>query len=50
MPLAYLIRKSIVVQSYGENLSHETPDDEMIARLLHLLADKNKMYNEQSVQ
>ena len=43
-PLAYLIMKTILVQTYGEYPKYETPDDEMIARMLHQLPDKNKLY------
>ena len=42
-PLAYVIKKSITVQTYCEYPLHRTPDDEMIARILHLPLDKNKL-------
>ena len=40
-PLAYIIRKTILVQTYGEYPKYVTPDDEMITRMLHLPPDKN---------
>ena len=39
--LAYVMRKTILVQAYGEY--HVTTDDKMITRMLHLLPDKNKL-------
>ena len=47
-PLAYNIRKIIIVQTYGDYLMYATPDDEMITRMLHLPPDKNKLHNKQS--
>ena len=35
-PLAYVIRKTITVQVYGEYVKYVTLDDKMIARMLHL--------------
>ena len=49
-PLAYLIRKSIIVQVYGEYLKFATPDDKMITRMLHLSQDEKKLHNKQSAQ
>ena len=49
-PLAYVIRKTIKVQTCGDYPSYPTPDNEMIARMLHLPSDKNKIYNEQNLQ
>ena len=46
VPLAYIIRKTMTVQTYGDYPSYATPDDEMIARMLHLPSDKNKVHNE----
>ena len=48
--MAYIIRKTITVQTYGDYPMYATPDDEMIARMLHLPSDKNKVHNEQSAQ
>ena len=47
-PSACHILKTIKVQSYGDYLLYATPDDEMIARMLHLPSDKYKMHNKQS--
>ena len=49
-PLAYIIMKSITVQTYGEYPMYATSDNEMIARMLHLLPDKNKLLHEKDVQ
>ena len=35
-PLEYIIRKTITVQTYGHYSTFATPDNEMIARMLHL--------------
>ena len=48
--LAYIIRMSITVQTYGEYPMYATTDDEMIARMLHLPPDKNKLLPEKDVQ
>ena len=48
-PLAYVIRKTITVQTYGDYLRYATPDNEMIARMLHLPSHKNKLQLESSV-
>ena len=50
VPLAYIIRKSITVQTYGEYPMYATPDNEMIARMLHLPPDKNKLLSEKDAQ
>ena len=49
-PLAYIIRKTIIVQIYDDYTAYTNPDKEMIARMLHQPPDKNKMHNEQSAQ
>ena len=49
-PLAYIIRKSITVQTYGEYPTYANPDNEMITRMLHLRPDKNKLLLEKDVQ
>ena len=49
-PLAYVIRKTITVQIYGDYPMYPFPDDEMIARMLHLPADKNQVTSEQGAQ
>ena len=47
-PIAYVIRMTIIVQTYGDYPNYTISDDNMIARMLHLLPDKNKLHNEQS--
>ena len=48
VPLAYVIRKMVTVQIYDDYHKSATPDDKMIARMLHLLPDKNRLYHVQS--
>ena len=48
--LAYIISKTIIVQTYGEYPMYATPVHEMIARMLHLPPDKNKLLSEKDVQ
>ena len=47
-PLAYIIRKIITVQTNGDYPMYATPDDKMIARMLHLPLNKNKLLLESS--
>ena len=47
-PLAYVVRKTITVQTMGDYSMYATPDNEMIARMLHLPPDKNKLLLESS--
>ena len=49
-PLAYITRKTVIVQIYGDCPKYATPDDVLIARMLHLPQSKNKLHNEQSAQ
>ena len=49
-PLAYVIRKTILVQIYLEYFKYATPDDEMITRMLQLQPDTNKLLQEQDAQ
>ena len=49
-PLTYVMRKTIIVHTYGDYSLYATHDDEMIARMLHLPTNKNTIYNKQSVQ
>ena len=49
-PLAFIIRKTIIVQTYGEYPSYVTPDDKIITRMLHLPPDKNRLHNKKSAQ
>ena len=44
-PLAYIIRKTIIVQTYCNYHKCATPDEEMIARMLHLPLDMKKLHN-----
>ena len=48
--LAYIISKTIIVQIYGNYPKFATPDNEMIARMLHLPPDKNRLHNKKSAQ
>ena len=50
VPLAYTIRKPITVQVYGDYPKYATPYDEMVARMLHITPNKNKLHNKQSAQ
>ena len=49
-PLAYVIRKNIIVRTYGDYLKNTTDDNKSIARMLHLPPNKNRLHNEQSVK
>ena len=40
-PLAYIIKKTKLVQTYGDYCKYATTDDKMIAKMLHLPLDKN---------
>ena len=42
-PLAYIIRKTIIVQTMGDYPTYATPDNKMIATMLYLPPDKNKL-------
>ena len=50
MPLAYIIRKTIVVKTYADYPKYATPDNEMIFRILHLTPDNNRLYDDKSAQ
>ena len=41
-PLAYIIRMTITVLINGDYPTYVTPDNKMIARMLHLPLNKNK--------
>ena len=43
-----MIRNTITAQIYDDFPKHATHDDKMIARMLHLSPDKNKLQDEQS--
>ena len=49
-PFAYIIRKTMVVQTYDDYPKYATPNDEMITRMYCLPPDKNRLHSEQSVQ
>ena len=49
-PLAYIIRKTITVQIMGNYPMYASLDDEMIAMILHLPPDKNKLLSEKDIQ
>ena len=49
-PLAYIIKKTILVQTYGDYPKYATPDNEMIAKILNLPPDKNRLLQEQDTQ
>ena len=49
-PLAYIIRKTIIVHTYGMYPMYATPDDKMITRMLHLPPEKNKLLCEKEAQ
>ena len=46
--MAYVIRKTITVQTNGDYPMHATFDDEFIARMLHLPLNNNKLLLESS--
>ena len=46
--MAYITRKTVNVQTYGDYPSYATTDDKTVTRLLHLLSNNNKVHNEQS--
>ena len=50
VPLAYIIMKSIIVQTDGEYPKYVTPDNQIITIILHLPPDMNRLHNEQSTQ
>ena len=49
-PLAYVIRKTIAVQTYSDYLTYATPDGEMITRMLNLPLEKNMLLHETATQ
>ena len=44
-PLAYIMRKTIIVQTCGDYPTYAAHDDKMIAMMLHLPSDKNKVHS-----
>ena len=49
-PLAYIIRKTIIVQIYHDYPKYANINDEMITMMLHQSPNKNKLHNEQGAQ
>ena len=47
-PLVYIMRKTITIQTFGNQPKHAIPDNKMITRLLYLSPNKNKLHSEQS--
>ena len=50
VPIAYIIRKTIAVQTYGNYQKYANHDDEVIARMLCIPPDKNKLHDKQNAQ
>ena len=48
--MAYIIRKTTLVHTYGEYTKYATPDDEMVATMLYLPPDNSKLLQEQDAQ
>ena len=48
--LAHVIKKTILVLTYGDYPKYVVPDNEMIIRMLHLPPDKNKIFLDSDVQ
>ena len=48
VPLVCIIRKTITVQTYGDYSNYATLNDKIIASMLHLPPDKDKLHNEKS--
>ena len=49
-PLAYIIRKTITVQTHGDYPMYATPDDEMIARMLHLPQTRTNFFQKKMLK
>ena len=49
-PLAYVIRKTILVETYADYPKYASPDDKMIARMLNLPSDMNRLLLEKDTQ
>ena len=50
MPVAYIIRETIIVETNCDYCMYATLDDEMIPRMLCLPPDKNRLHNMHSAQ
>ena len=49
-PLAYIIQKTIAVQTFGDHPIYVTPDNKIITRILHLPLEKNMLLHETDAQ
>ena len=49
-PLANIIRKTILVETYGDYSQYATPYNITIARMFHFPPDNNKLLPEKDVQ
>ena len=50
MPLTCVPRKTIINETYGDYPKYAIPDNKIIASILHLPLDKNRLHNEQIVK
>ena len=50
MPLAYVVRKTVLVEIHADYPKYVTFDNERVTRMLHLPLDKNKLHNKKSVE
>ena len=48
--LAYVIRKTTIVETCGDYPKYATSDDKMITRMSHLPPEKKRLHHEQSAQ
>ena len=48
--LGIVIQKTIAVQTHGDYPTYATPDNKMIAEMLQLPKDKNKLLSEKDIQ
>ena len=49
-PLAYIVRKTKIVETYGDYDKYKTTENEMIARVIHLPPDRKKLIPEKDAQ
>ena len=48
-PLAYITKETTIVHTYGDYPKYMTPDDKMIASVLHIPPEKNNLLLEHNV-
>ena len=48
-PLAYIIMKNIVIETCGNYFKYATSDDDLIARMLHLPPERNKLLSKHDI-